>query len=82
VKRINGFIPPLPVWTFMVCTIVNFYNNNNNNNNNNKEIMRIKRRSKEIIILFLAQEVHNLETSPVTLIHVGLTFVLAICSLI
>jgi hypothetical protein len=43
VKRNNGFIPPLPVCTFMVCTIVNFYYNNNN------EITRIKRRSKEIM---------------------------------
>jgi len=68
----------------MVCIIVNFYyyNNNNNNNNNNKEIIRIKTIRKEIISLFLAQEVNNLETSPVTLFHVFLTFVLAICSLL
>ena len=56
-----------------------FDDDNDDDNNNNKQI---RRRIKEIIKLFLAQDVNNLATSLATPFHVGLTFVLAICSLL
>jgi hypothetical protein len=62
----------------MVRTNVKFYDNNNNNNNSKDMTSIRRRRSKEIISLFLAQEVNNLATSPVTLFHVRF----AICSLL